>query len=400
MEENKIGRKKEYIYVPVCMFVLTLLVIYAGSRVRGMEEVKIIRNLVFGGLGCGTVLFLMAQCRLMHLYEYDNGEHYNRFFFWYMLSLLLAWGCAYLPSAGWPFMAIFVCLSLFGNTLIGIVAGSMLLYVAVMLSEGSLTVFLLYFICGVAAAGLFRLLDENYKIGVPLTLSALLLLVCETAGIVLFTNEELSVDLFIVPFMNVIISTILLLIILRIFSSVVVYRYRDRYMVINDQEFPLLTELKQFSREEYYHAVHTAYFSGRIAQKLGLDAEAAKTGGYYHRIGRMSGQDNWECVSQICREYKFPPAAVQLLKEYLDKDTPVCGKETAIVIMSDAVVSAILYLFAKDAQAKIEYDPVIDRVFRSKLISGMFKECGITIKEITYMIKVFKEEKLYYDFLR
>lgn len=61
---------------------------------------------------------------------------------------------------------------------------------------------------------------------------------------------------------------------------------------MNDPEYVLLTDLKQYSKKAYYHAVHTAYFCEKIARKIGADEMLAKAGGYYHKIGRMRGEGN------------------------------------------------------------------------------------------------------------
>ena len=72
-------------------------------------------------------------------------------------------------------------------------------------------IFFLYFISGIFAACLFQHLEEEFSIAVPLFLSLLCLLLCETANIVLLTNEHLTLEQFLVPAANLIISGILLL---------------------------------------------------------------------------------------------------------------------------------------------------------------------------------------------
>ena len=39
-------------------------------------------------------------------------------------------------------------------------------------------------------------------------------------------------------------------------------------MEINDPECPLLVQLKELSKEEYYHAIHTAYLGDKVARLL------------------------------------------------------------------------------------------------------------------------------------
>lgn len=90
----------------------------------------------------------------------------------------------------------------------------------------------------------------------------------------------------------------------------------------------------------------------------------------------------------------------EILKEYLLPDRIVRRKETAVLILSDAVTAAIIHLLAADKTRNLDYDKIIDSVFKIKLDSGVLSQCLISMKEITQMKKIFKEEKLYYDFLR
>lgn len=400
MEENKENQGIHTFIISVIMFFTTEIITCGACYLKGMDVTAMISNTVLVGLGIGTVLFLMAQSKDSFLFDYDNREHYGRFFVFYILSLCLTVASTLLPIEGWPFLVIFVSLSLFSNTLIGVTASTLLLFITVQLSSAGVVAFMLYFLCGLLGACLFRQLDENYRIGGPMICSILSLIICETAGVVLYANEKLSIGLFIIPFMNVIVSTILLIIILKFFSSLVIYKYRDKYMEINDPEFPLLVEFKQCFKEEYYQAVHTSYFCDRVAKKLMLDSEVARAGGYYHRIGKLRGDNSWETVEDACIEYDFPPATRKVLKEYLDKNTQIVEKETAVLLFSDAVISSILFLFTKQPDAELDYNQIIDTVFRKKMESGSLKECKITLQEITVMKNIFKEEKLYYDFLR
>ena len=98
--------------------------------------------------------------------------------------------------------------------------------------------------------------------------------------------------------------------------------------------------------------------------------------------------------------YGFPPYARQLLRELTGKNTGIRHKEAAVVYMADAVISSILYLFEKKQDTKTDYAAVIETVFQKKWESGSLKNSELTFAEWNRMKKIFKEEKLYYDFLR
>lgn len=384
----------------VILLFVTLAGVFLLCFLKGYARIDVLRNLVLSGMGCFGVLFVLVQATEKHLYEYDNEEHLLRFAGLYAVCFILAAACSYLPSAGWPFLTVFVLLSLFSNTLIGVCAGGLLLAVSVLLASCGTEVFVLYFTCGMIGASLFKRLNDKEKLIVPVLLSVFFLLVGETACVVIYANQTLRWELFLVPFMNVIINILLLFILLKVFSNMVIYKYRDKYMEINDQECALLVELKSYSKEEYYRAVHTAYFCDRIAKKLNLDADAAKAGGYYHRIGILKGEVTLDKTEELLSSYEFPPAAIRLLSEYLSPKILLKSKEAAVLLLSDTVISTLLLLIAQNPQVKIDYDELIDKLFQQKLESSILKECNITMGELTEMKNTFKEEKLYYDFLR
>lgn len=398
MERN--DKKTHKIALSVLIFVLTVVVTVVAGYLKKWNNTELISNTVFVMMGTCVVLFLHAFSYEHKLYDYDNEVHFTRFVLLWVLSLAFAVTCSFIPVDGWPFLVVYLCFTLFGNMAIGIASGSVILLLTVLLTGEGISAFLLYFLCGIICVSLFYKLDQNYKIGVPLVVSILCLILGLTAGVVLYANEKLSLELFMIPFINVFVSIILMIGVLKLFSTIYIYRYRVKYLEINDPEFPLQANWKQTNRKKYYQAMHTAYFCDRIANRLGLDAEAAKAAGYYQHIGSLKGSEGWEDTKSVCEEYDFPPAVRQILREALDKQWEVTLKETAVLILSDGVISAILYLIEKQPDTKPDYDQIVDTVFKNKLKSGIFSKCKITLEEICVMEKIFKEEKLYYDFLR
>ncbi len=400
MEEIKDTNKIGKILVYIAIFLITVVGTGICSFIFKQEINYIIRNCVVAGIGAGVIICLMAQAYEREGFAYDNRMHFERYLLCYAVALLTTLICSMLPSGGWTFLPIFVLLALFSNYAIGICSGSVLLIICMMLSGAPVEIFFLYFISGAVAVCMFGGLDESYKVGIPIIVSLLMLIINITAEIILFENSKLNMDIFMIPLMNVIISCILLIVILKIFSYLVIFKYRERFMEINDPECPLLVQLKEKSRDEYYKAIHIAYLSDKIAKKLGFDDKVTKALGYYHRIGCLKGVNTWDTVYEIGMEYHFPPMVLDGLKEYLEKGSKIIHKETAVIYFAEGVVNSILFMIAKDKNAKLDYDEIIDNVFETKKENASFLQCELSVKELNQMNKIFKEEKLYYDFLR
>lgn len=404
MENNTISQKNSNmltrIVVFMIMFAFAGLIAWFGSILYQCEPDHMIRNVVMVLAGTGIVIFSFTLSEISGFFVYRNEGHYGRFALTYLISLTAAVFLPFLPVTGWPFLVLFVMLGVFSNSMTGLAAGSLCLLLAVNFAGCDYAVFWLYFISGMAGILVFSTLDEDFKVGIPAIISMLVLALCLTANVILFAEEELSAVQFLIPGVNLMICFILLLVCLKIVSSMVIHRYRDKYMEINDPECPLLVQLKELSKEEYYHAIHTAYLGDKVARNLGIDDAAVKACGYYHRIGKLKGENTWENVSAICDKYHFPPKARQILKEYVDPDAKIVSKETIVILFADCIVSSILYLFEKDPKAELDYEKLIDTVFKKKFETEELWGNELSLAQLYKMKKIFVQEKLYYDFLR
>lgn len=380
---------------------LTAAVGGASSFLYGNTQFETVRIILLALVAAGCVVFALEESREQNRLLFDNEKNTWCFSALYFLFLLGSVIFPLLPTGGWPYLAVFTAFMLFSNQLVAVCAGSTLLMLTVLLGKTySLEEFLIYFVIGITGILVFSYLDETFKVGLPMLISLLVQMVCLCIHEVLMVNEVLHLEMLMIPIVNTLVCLILLLIILKFFSFSILHKNRDLYMDINDPECPLLVELKNFSKEEYYHAIHTAYLCDRIAKRLELDDSAAKAGGYYHKIGVLKGQSNWENTQAVLEEYHFPEKVHTVLKEYLDKDERIVSKETVILLFSDTVISSISYFFAKDPKVQLDYEKMIQAVFKKKTESGLINYSHISMCELEEMKKILTEEKLYYDFLR
>jgi len=389
MEESK----KRITWRQLVPELLSVLIGIAGmvlfSLLKEISIESLLSNTILGCIGIMILGFLARQAYLEEEFDYDNGEHYFRFWITFIICLFCSLMCVQLPVAGWPYLPIYVVLALFSGTGIGIVGASVLLAISVALSGTGTVTFLLYFLSGVFAVVLFRNMDGKFKIGNRMFLSLLCLLICEMAGNVLLANERLNIELLVIPVANIFISGILLIGILKMFYSMVIYKNRETYLELYDTQNPVLTEYRSRSRSGYMHGVHTAHFCELIALKLELNSEDLKCVCYYHR---MCKED-----PGILNKYPFPPMVKAILQEY-NSSKPIRRKETAVLVCADTVVNSIQYLLAKSQEKGLDYDLVIDNVFKRFVDNDSFGQCDISMKELKTIQNIFKEEKLYYDF--
>lgn len=395
MEENRRTIGWRFYLAEAGILILGACGMWLLGSIRQTASDRLLANCVMTVLGLAVTGFHLRMEYENEKLDYNNGEHVFRFLICLVIGLAISFTCGFLPVGGWPFLLVFVMLSLFSNMTTGILASSVLLLVAVLLggdSAGNFAgIYALYLVSGMFAVTLFRHLENEFKIGIPLFLSILCLLVCETANIVLVANARPDFEMFVIPAANVIISSILLLGLLKLFSSMVVYQYREKYLDINDTENFVLAKMKQEDRQKYMHCIHTAYFCERIGKQLRMDVDAVKCAAYYHKLG--------DELEQVMDEKQFPPAVREILAEYRAGKRGMRRKETAVLVCSDTVVNSITYMIQNGSDRQVDYDKVIDAIFKKMFEDGSFDRCNITVEELRTMQRIFREEKLYYDFL-
>ena len=314
MEKNKKNPGWRYFLAEGCILFAGVSGTALLGYVRKQVADRLLGNCVMVAVMLALTFFHYRREYMDQKLDYDNGEHLYRFPMCIAIGLVIAFVCVFLPLGGWPFLLVFCMLALFSNMNTGILAASSVLLVPVLLSGCGVEGFVLYFVCGTFTISLFRQLGTDFRIGLPVTLSVSCLLVCETANVVLTANARPDFELFVIPVTNMVISSILLIGALKLFFTVVVYRYRGVYLDINDTETAVLAAFKEKARKAYMQCVHTTYFCERIATRLGMDVEAMKCAGYYYRLEEQQ-------LRQVMDEKTFPPAAREILLDYLSRES-------------------------------------------------------------------------------
>lgn len=395
--EKTIGVKQilSLVSVAVCPAIVFVVSTFIFSGVGKNSLVALISLGITGMIS----LFIHLSALYRHELSYNNDRKLLRYFVSYLVALLLTLVQVYMPVMLWFFLPVAVALALFSSSICGIVSYASVIILQAMVTDFQTQTYLLYFLVGVLGIILFHYLNAEFQFGLPLGISLLLTMVA------LFTiayaeNGRIDADMIIFGFMNVFVSFLLLIGLLKYMSYFVLHKNMDIYQEINDPEFELLVQLKEKNVRSYYHAVHTAYFCEKIARNIGADEMLAKAGGYYHKIGKMRGNANLKYSLEIAAEYHFPEPLVTLLKEYGGKNTVLKSKEAAIVLLSDAMVSSVMFLFQKDKNAKLNFQQIAEVVFQKQMESGILEECELTMGQLSKIKRIFVEETLYYDFLR
>ncbi len=398
MEKKK--TKWRTVILLLFMFLISVGATGTAAYFYGKSFREIFILLIVSAASYISIIFSLIQSDINQTLHYDNGEHYARFVFVDLISLLCGCFLPFLPNEGWAIPSIALALTLFSNTATGLMAYARILGLCVYFSDAGMLVFVLYFLMGGIFALLFEGLDEDYKTGAPMLTAVIFYAIAVFAKIMLENRDIPELEAFIVPGINVFITILMMLVVLRLYCAAVIDKEKGKYLLINDQEFPLLAKYKEENPALYYNAIHTAYFAEKAARMLNMDVDVAKCGGYYHKIVAAECRKQEKTMEEICKSYKFPPNAVRLLQEYSYKAIPMKMKETIVVYLADSVVATIMYLLEKDSRSENDYGKIATAIIRRKVDSGILNQSDISLSDLGGMEKIFTGEKLYYDFLR
>lgn len=389
--------EKAWVFLIVIM---TLVALVLGCYIY---QIPVEQWISYGAVSClGAFLFVVCA-KLDEFYDRSTGkEEFKplRFVFLYVIALVISLFCPKIPTAVWPYTVVFLFLSLFSNGLTGILAATNCLFLPVLMCvNGDIFLFFMYFLSGVGTVVFFRNLDREFRIGYPIFLSELFLFLC----IILFSGYTVNFDASIILFasVNLIVSFVLMLFVLKYYSSTVVHRERDKYMELGDPDSWIMKELKEKNQQEYIKSIHTAYFCERICAEFQMDSTITKVAAYHQNVALSKFQTaNWASTESLCKEYGFPDKVCQVLQEFWDDQTPIKSVEAVILYVSSLLVSSVLYMFEIKPGKQINYDEVIDSIFNKLLLSGKLAKSDISLAQMETMKSLFIKEKIYYDFLR
>lgn len=399
MEEIKV-RKRDRIML-IALYLLTPISGMVSGFLYGLSTDILVRNSIFI-IALTIGLFFTVENELKNSrFRFDNFGKLYRFFWLYMFGLLASCLFPLVLPTGWPYLVIFISLSLFSSELTGLICGIVLLTNSFLLTGSfDAMTFLAFLIPAVVSVLLFSSVDDEFKVGVPLGVSIAFQFVCLSLVSVLLSTKTFSFWLFLYPLINIAICFVVILIVLKIFSYSLVYKANDRFLDIIDPEFELIVQLKEKSKEDYNHTIYTSVLCAKIASNIGINPNIAKACGLYHRIGLLLGENTYENVCILLDKYEVPTMVRELLKEYLLPGAVIKSKEIVVLMFADTVISSVKYLFSKDPEANIDYDKLINAIFDKKIGNGVISDSKISYEDINIMKRILIDDKLFYDFLR
>lgn len=359
---------------------------------------EILRMFFVSAMACGCTVFAMENEPLR--VDLSRNASKGPFVMVYFLFFACALVFPLLPEVTWPYPALFIGLALLGGKTAGICSGVTLLTITSFLRPGfGMELFSLYLISGLLGVLLFSGATEAFRMLYPVFVLTAAHFLCMCISAVLMKPERFRLSMLLEPAAGTFLSLAVLALVWS-YGRRVLFGSGKGSAELNDPVSPLLRQLMECSEEEYFHSIHTAYLCDRIARGIGLDADAVRMAGYYHRIGILHGIRSWENTRLIMKEHQFPDTVCRLLGDYLQGGDGIVSKEAAVLLFADTMISSLRYLFSENSEAVVDY-PELTKVVSDKILaSGELRNSRISLWELEEIKRILVEEEKYYEFLR
>ncbi len=384
-------------YIPLCVFVITLGIVLGTLLIKKIDW----NHFLFFGIISLVISFLL--CILLILQKdtiFPNKRAFFQCMVVYVLGIFLAIGSSFLPYYVWIFLPYTVLLLFFSSVEIAVIGSSSMLLFCGFFTEMNPFIFSMNFIIIIFAVLIFCHATKATHF-IWATIAALSLhFVLVYSHEILFLQGTVTNDIVFYPILCTIINGICLFFVLKTVDVFVLHKYGSVYTQINDQEFSLLKEMKEKEPSLYYHSIHCAYLSEKVALKVGVASTLVKAGAYYKSLMGMHKEADIEAMKVIYKENKFPMPLIELLLELNETKRKEESKEATIIRIVDRIVTMIELLYLKNKDIKLNVDEIITLIFVDKFKAGEFAKWQFTCTQVMQIEAILKGEKLYYDFLR
>lgn len=168
----------------------------------------------------------------------------------------------------------------------------------------------------------------------------------------------------------------------------------DALMRIIQEQYPMVLDIRNYSKTEYVRAVKVAAISGKCAAEIGANKRLAAAAGFYYRLGVLEGEPFIENGVHLAKEGCFPEPVIQILAEYNGEQQLPSSRESAIIHMVDACLKELETLRSQDLSTNWSQDMVIYQTINELSASGIYDESGLSMNQFLKVRELLVREEL------
>lgn len=385
-----------YIIMTLIMYLVTFVLVGVTSFIKAKSIGNIIANIIISIIFITVVIFYLKKVRVNKEHFTKKLSNYGRIINIYWILFVFSFIITFIPSDIRPMFIIGIIMTLVSNEHLGVLFQIYLSVMMTMISTDSIEALFFYLVSGLVGCTVAKFFAKRetifYAVVVMLTANLAL-----TGALVYAKNAMIDIKFIISSLFCTLEGIAIIILILPYVYYRVNHRLRNKLLRITEPDFELIMMLQNYSKDLYEHSIKVAKLSERIAVQIGADSLLAKTGGYYHKIGKLEGKDYIKSGVEIARSYSFPEEVTDIIKQYTGRKESPKSVEAAIVMLSDTIVSAFEYLNNKQNGLVYDKDLVIDQIIETKLDKDMLDDSGLSVKMLRNIKKCLKQEENIYD---
>jgi putative nucleotidyltransferase with HDIG domain len=329
-----------------------------------------------------VVVIIASLFFLLFLYIISiNNTKIIEIFFLYHIVLIGSILISFLPYQNRPYMLIPMLIALYYGIEKGIAASALILSAITFILGNDME----YFYATALISMISVLFAANIKNKLKSVIYGIIyiFLTFYINGIFqYYYTEKFDSDLALKSMVSVAIS------IIGIYLFVLIKEPFNIKKFIKKDSKPLLF-IKQKSNPLYLHSVEVGDLAYNAAKKLNCNKDLALLGGLMHDIGKTTDNNYIKEGLKLANTYHLPKRVKEMIVEHNIKYRLPSSKESAIVMLSDSVVTSIEYVKSKDKF--VSEQKVINNVFNVRVFDGSLLKSGLTLKEINIIKNEFIE---------
>ena len=322
----------------------------------------------------------------------DAGNDYSLLAFVYLIGLAAACVAAFFPAYTAPVMAIGVlCNGTFPSKTGSAMAVYFALLAAIFCGNGTYTA------AAYVALAVVSIFLTELALRQELRIWAVMLIVSMSVVIpaccCYLDTHALQPWIFAVTLPGSILTVLVLRIVPKLRDRVVTAE-EISFDTVMDRQYHLQRMIENYSSVDYDHALRVSRVAARIAQELGADEKLAMAGGFYYRIGKLEGEPFIENGVRIAQQNCFPARLVRILEEYNGINCPPSTLESAIVQISDMIVTKFDLLDKDTFSTGWNRDIVIYQSMNEKSSEGLYDQCGLSMNQFLKIRELLVKEEM------
>lgn len=391
-QKMPVNRFRHYCAIVILTVSLSILFVYLNGLMMDGAVAYLLIDAVF----LAVLLYMLENNRLHRKIGNNISNTYGSIAWCYGIFCIVMICCYFFPAFTCPAAAIALFMGISSNTEISISSSIFLCLILCIATGGNFYELAAYIVLIFTGAQMAKTMHEKcFRLWGCIILAGVSLSVPMLFYYLAYTESNMQILLWNGAFC--IIAILLYVILANRLYDKRDYGEIDSIEKILKEDYPLVMDIKNYSKAEYVHAMKVATIARKCAAEIGADEMVATASGFYYRLGIIEGEPFIENGVRLAVEKCFPESIITILSEYNGEERLPSSKESAIVHMVDACLKKIEMLNGQNLSSSWNQDMVIYQTLNEISATGIYDESGLSMNQFLKIRELLVREEIGYD---